>query len=261
MTRTVLYLFSIALYVLGILLISQQDWLASVWIWPDAPWFSDVFMTSVIFAAATAYSVCATNGKLRPLYAISISSIVTITGITFYYYMFSASPNPETQMIRGWGVFLLMSLFINIWFFIVSYNADFESKEPFPTSLKWFLSFVMLINLQKSFLLIAGIKSFAWEISLSMAVVYGWTLFGGLIFVILVLLEPYWENVWPLFVALIAYDLVLIGPIIFSIIFQDVVPITSPRRLYSYGIAVIITFLMVVYYSMKKGRQRKLNKG
>ncbi|SCY13427.1 Uncharacterised protein [Legionella israelensis] len=38
-------------------------------------------------------------------------------------------------------------------------------------------------------------------------------------------------------------------------------PITSPRRLYSYGIAVIITFLMVVYYSMKKGRQRKLNKG
>ncbi|KTD65712.1 hypothetical protein [Legionella spiritensis] len=232
------------------LLLMQNSWFSSLWLWPSAPWLSDVFMASIFFSTAAAYLVAAVHGRLRPLRTISMSSLIGFGGCSLYLLLEATRATQDTKTLLHWGEIGLLYTIVNFLFLAAAYNSKIVSKRRLPVSLIWILGVVVIANLWVSLRLIFGIDAFAWKLTEPMAIIYGWTLLGAGIFAWYMLIEPYWENIWPLLGAFIAYGLTLTGPIIYLLINPTIVPVIY-SRVVAYLLLVLFTFLSALIYAVR----------
>lgn len=252
LTRIFVILTSLILFILGACFLFHYQLLERYWLWPYQPWQSDVFLGGALLAAGIAYLTCAITAKLRALFAVCIASIVC-TGGSAVYCLSQAAPKVPTlegMIIEGWGEYFLIFMIINIGFLIAAYKKSPQTQAPLPTSLKWILGTVMGINFWIGVRLIAILNIFAWSLTADTAVLYGWMLLGAAVFIGMILLEPIWENVWPLLSAFFTFDLILIGPLCYLLLHPYLINTDILRPIYFLTV-VVVTLFSVIIYSMK----------
>ncbi|CZH45435.1 Uncharacterised protein [Legionella pneumophila] len=159
----------------------------------------------------------------------------------------------DQERLLMWGEIALFFLIINVLFFIAACRGEFYSRKEFPGLLKGIMSLVIIANLWVGLRLIANTDAFAWVLSPEMAIIYGWILLGAAIYTVLILREPYWENIGGLFLAFFGYDLVLIFPLIYLLFYPETASVHF-TRVVVYFILVLLTLLTTLYYSIKAFR-------
>lgn len=246
---------AVILILWGIGLLTQDTRILTYWLWPDAPWLSHVFMASVFFASAGSYVYCSIFKRLAALRAASLSGVISYGGCSMYLLLQSTQSTQTYDQGRllMWGEIALFLLIINVLFFIVSCRGEFHSRKEFPGLLKGIMGLVVVANLWVGLRLIANTDAFAWVLAPEMAIIYGWILLGAAIYTVLILLEPYWENIGGLFLAFLGYDLVLIFPLIYLLFYPETAPVHF-ARVVVYFILVLLTLLTTVCYSIKAFR-------
>ncbi|QDP71574.1 hypothetical protein FOG18_02775 [Legionella israelensis] len=237
------------LILFGIGLLAQIPWINSHWLWPDAPWLSGVFMTSAFYANAASYLYCGLFKRTASLRAASLSAIVAYGGCSMYLLLAAGqvSLNYDQNRLLMWGEICLIFVIINIVFYILARPAPFISLNPYPALLKWLMGLVVIANIWVSLRLIANLDAFAWILATEMNIIYGWILLGAATYTILVLLQPYWENIGGLFFAFIGYDLILLFPLVYLLFNPEIVPVHT-YRLIAYILLVLLTLLTSLFY-------------
>lgn len=179
------------------------------------PWYSSYLLGSTLIAYSIAILWTAAVESYKALLGGGLSCVITFGGSAIY----------ALRLGHLWiGQMFLYVAVISLWFFYVGLKAEHKSRDPLSYSLRWLFSIVMTIALIEGiYLLIPLPFRFAWVLIPDHAVIYGWMLVGGSLFFGWSLLRPKWENGYPALYALIAYDLLLIGP--FLRLFRAPVPV------------------------------------
>lgn len=243
-------IFAIPLIALAIGLLCQNQWLDRRWLWPHAPWVSYFFMASLFLANGIALLFCAFKKEIRSIVPVAVGSLVCFIGCGLYLLLQAhGSDQTYNQARLNWGN---LSIFYAIYYALVClacWRLPFNKHaKKLPMSLRFILGFIVAANLWVGLRLLGVEDAFAWKVTPEMAVVYGWGLVGAATFTAMVLLEPFWENIGPLFAAFVFYNLTLFYPVCYLLIYPNNLPTTFHRTLV-FLILLILTLFMVIAYS------------
>lgn len=249
--RITFALFALFMLLLGFGLLIQFPWLIERWLWPDAPWISHVFMSSVFLAFSFGYFFLAFQGKWRPVRNFSIVGLLSFGGLAIYLLGESsgaAEGGYDQFRLLSWGEILLLVAILNAIYWAISQIHPYSKKVRMPSSLRWILGFILAANLWVGIRLIVAVDAVAWKLTDEMAITYGWALFGAAVLAFLACMEPYWENQGTIFAALLGYDLILVGPLFYLLFNPTIVP-SVPYRTLVYIIFVLGSLAAVIGYS------------
>ena len=164
----------------------------------------------LIGATLTAYSIptlwIGITRTYRALVGGALSLLVSFGGMGIYLLRLG---------IIQVGQFCLYIAILSLWFFFLGYRKPKRKAEHLPTTTQWLLAFALTISLLEGLYLVVPLPGhFPWLLTPEISVLYGWVLIGGAFFFGWSLVQPIWENGYPVLYALIAYDLLLIGPLL-----------------------------------------------
>lgn len=251
--RSSFVILAIPVIALGICLLSQIHWLENYWLWPQAPWHSYFFMASLFFANGIALLFCSYNKEIRAIVPVAMGSLISFLGSGIYILLQAHATNQiyDQTRLQYWGNTAIFYSICYAIILLVCWRMQFKHATKLPLSLRFMLGFVVAVNLWVGLRLIGVEDAFPWKLAPEMMVVYGWGLLGTAVFVAVVLLEPYWENVGPLFAAFIVYDLILFYPIFYVLFHPQNIQVTFYRAA-TFLILITLTLLMVIGYSFYK---------
>lgn len=206
-------------------------------------WLQSYFMGAVFIGYAIATLWIAVTKTYRALVGAGISGIVTFGGCALYILRLARF---QEGYFRAGEVALYLAV-LSIWLLFLGQKFSKKKKDRLPLSVQCLFGLVFTIALLEGVYLVIPLPfHFAWVLPSEYAVIYGWLLIGGSLFYAWGLIQPIWENGYPQLYALLAYDLLVIGPLL--TLFREGLPVAVvPFFLWSALATVVISVIWVLF--------------
>jgi hypothetical protein len=222
----------------------QQPWATRVWLWPQAPPLSNVFMSSVGAAIALPVLWASLSGKLGALRAGALDLLVTYVGLAFYLIPAASQLGQPQLRVYGWLFGLSIPAMVGVYFY--SRRFPLSDGRPAPALVRWTFLALSLWLIPVGFGLVrCWPHVFPWPLAPDMSVVYGWIFLGAAVYMLHGFFWPSWDNACGQLLGYLIYDLVLIVP------YLKLVPVVKPEHQMSltiYLTVIIYTGLLAIYY-------------
>lgn len=169
----------------------------------------------LIGATLTAYAIptlwIGITGTYRALVGGSLSVMLTFGAAGFYLLRLSS----QISGLMPAGEYALYIAVLALWFLFLGLKRPKRKIDRLPFTTQLLFALVLSIALLEGLYLLVPIPGhFPWLLNNELSVIYGWVLIGGTLFFGWSLVQPIWENGYPLLYALLAYDALLIGPLL-----------------------------------------------
>lgn len=202
--RWIVFLIGLFFLLFGALLLSgiQSETLS----WPNS-----YLLGATLIAYAIATLWIGVMQAFRALVGAGLCGALTFGAIGLFLLRLSHE-NPETLQAGEFSLFLAI---FSLCFLLLGLKVTPKKADRLPLTTQWLFGLVLISALIEGLYLIVALPGhFPWTISAEFAVVYGWILIGSTLFFGWSLLQPTWENGYPLLYALLVYDALLIGPLL-----------------------------------------------
>jgi hypothetical protein len=178
-------------------------------LWPlPASRLSNIFIASILCAAAAPVIWIGLSGERAALAGGGLNFAVTYGGIALFYFRRSDAPS-LARLGAASGVVAAICLLI----FAVNHSRPFRESGPTPPLVRGsFALFSVILALVGGSLVLRRPHVFPWPISPETSVIYGWIFLGAMCYFVYALRRPRWGNARGQLLGFLAYDLVLIGP-------------------------------------------------
>lgn len=208
-------------------------------VWPIANTSPLTFiLIASFFAAAAASTLWATaSHNDGALAGIGLDYFCILGPMSIYLLLLG---NTAVGFIVGLGA--LFGLGLLGW----SYSISVAPEPHLPTAVRIsFIIFIIALFIVSTRLLLKTPNIMPWNVTPELSIMIGWMFFGAAIYFIYTLLKPSWRNAAGQLAGFLAYDLVLIGPLLSRL------PTSAPEHrnsLIVYIIVVTYSGLLAIYY-------------
>lgn len=240
--RFVLLVTALVLAAVGIGFALQIPFFTQIWPLPDTSPLSLIFIGSIFCAAAASTLWSLFAGENSSFTGIFLDAIVIFTPLAIYL-LGVANGN---SAITTFAVALLVSLLLGILGFLWSLRFPVKDPRPSPLPVRIMFAIVVVVLIWVGGALVLQVPNILpWRVTPDGSVAYGWMFLGASSYFAYALLRPSWMNAGGQLAGFLAYDLVLIFPLIDH--FSRVAP-QHLTNLIIYISVVSLSALIAIYY-------------
>ena len=220
------------------------QWSPAIALWPLEGTTPLTFILLASFFAAAAASTLwpIVTGRAGALAGVGLDYVVILTPMAATFFVLAARGEPGLAL---YGVILALGALFGAWLFWWGRRQPLDTTQPLPPLVRWsFVAFVLAL-LFVSVRLILRIPTLPWPLTPELSVLAGCLFLGAAAYFVYGLLRPSWANAGGQLAGFLAYDLVLIGPLLSRL------PAIAPEfrlSLIIYLVVVIYSGLLAVYY-------------
>ena len=228
----------------------QQSWATALWPLPGGK-LSFGFMAAILAGAGVALmwvGICGERGAMAS-YAISFG--IMFGGMAIFTLQLYEASEPQNARLLSYsiGCMALTALCSILW--RLSMTLKNSDPRPMPPSLRipLMVEIVVLIGVGVA-LVLKRPDTLPWSLSPEASVIYGWAFLGLAVYYIYPLLRPTWNNTRGQLAGFLAYDLVLLTPLVGHL--ADVKPEHVLGLVVALGIIIVSGVLSIYYLFINK---------
>lgn len=232
--------------------------------WPPAialwPFEGTTPLTYILLAAFFAAAAASTlwpvlSGHTGALAGVGLDYVVILTPMALYMAWLGVQRGEGGLLVAA--VLVALGAAFGVWLFRWARRFPLDTSVPMPGPVR--VSFVVFVValLLVSGRLFLGIPTIPWKLTPELSIVAGCLFLGAAVYFVYGLLRPSWTNAAGQLVGFLAYDLVLIVPLLRAL------PVVAPEfrtGLTIYVIIVIYSGLLAVYYLFGNRQTRVLGR-
>lgn len=184
-----------------------------LWGMPRFPtsWLNAYLIGATLIAYAVPLLWIGVTETYKALLGGGLSIMISFGGMGIFLLRLSLKMSGVHQL----GEFCLYLAVLAIWFFFLGLKIPKKKSDRIPLTTQLLFAISMTVALLEGLYLIIPMPGhFPWLLTPELSVLYGWILIGSSLFFGWGLLQPIWENGYPLLYALLIYDALLIGPLL-----------------------------------------------
>ena len=229
----------------------RAPWATALWPWQDSR-LSYIFIGAIIAAIAAALIWI---GFAREWGAVAAGALnLTVTAGGMAWFLFQLSTSAGQQNLWGYAVGALLFVPFNIALLVWSRRHPIRDPRPTPPFVR--ISFGLFV----AALLIAGIalllrmpNVMPWPLKPDSSIMFGWIFIGDAFYFLYALLYPRWHNARAQLWSFLAYDVILLPPLL------EFTSTVRPERAISLTIylAVLVYSAAVAVYYLLLNRQTR----
>jgi hypothetical protein len=210
--RSLLLLAGLANFVFAVGFFTRTSWALNLWPWPEGR-LTYIFIASILAAIGAAVLWIALAPEWAALAPGSLNLLVMMGGIGAF--LFSMSAQAEWSHLRPFaGAFALLAVF-NLLLFMASWRYSPSERQPTPRPvLVSFILFTVVLIWVGISLIRQTPGVMPWPLRPESSVVIGWIFFADAFYFFYALLRRSWPYSRAQLWSFLAYDLVLIGPLV-----------------------------------------------
>jgi hypothetical protein len=248
--RYVLLVTALVLAVVGLGFALQVPLFTGIWPLPDTSPLSLIFIGSIFCAAAASTLWSLYAGENGSFAGIFLDAIVIFAPLAIYLLVIA---NGNSAIIT-FAVTMLVFLLFGILGFLWSLRFPVKDARPSPLPVRVMFAVVVVVLIWVGVNLVLQTPNvLPWRVTPDGSVTYGWMFLGASSYFAYGLLRPSWMNGGGQLAGFLAYDLVLIFPLIDH--FSRVTP-QHLTNLIIYVAVVTLSALLAIYYLFVKEETR-----
>jgi hypothetical protein len=231
----------------------RAPWATALWPWQDSR-LSYIFLGAIIAAIAAALIWIGIAREWGALAAGALNLAVTAGGMAWF--LFRLSNSVGQQHLRGYAVAAAVFVPLNI--ALLLWSRSHPIRDPRSTPLFVRVSFGLFV----AALLIAGIalllrmpNVMPWPLKPDSSIMFGWIFIGDAFYFLYALLYPRWHNARAQLWSFLAYDVILLPPLL------EFTSTVRPERAISliiYLAVLVYSAAVAVYYLLLNRQTRAL---
>lgn len=191
---------------------TEQNWATSLWPNPNDTPLSHTFVASMQAAIAAAMLWIGLSGALHAIAAGSLNLMVMFGGMSVSLVRTETLLGDQALLYAA-GCFIF-ALFNAVLFFWASRLPE-RSQVPTPEIVRWSFGLFVIALASVGALLIAQTKEIMpWDLVPLTSILIGWMFFGDAFYFLYGLVYPRWINSAAQLWSFLAYDLILIVPLL-----------------------------------------------
>ena len=220
------------------------QWPPAISLWPLAGTTPLTYILLASFFAAAAASTLwpLVTGHDGALTGVGLDYVVILAPMSAFFFWLAARGQSGLAL---YGVVLALGALFGAWLFWQGRRWPLDTSQPMPPLVRGsFVAFVLAL-LFVSVRLFLVIPTLPWPLTPELSVLAGCMFLGAAAYFIYGLLRPSWANAGGQLAGFLAYDLVLIGPLLSRL------PTIAPEfrtALIIYLVVVIYSGLLASYY-------------
>ncbi len=238
--------------VLAIAFVFQVSPVTGLWPFPGTTPLSNIFIGSILAAAAASTAWCVWVGSGRALVGIALD-YVTILIPAAVVGLLAALGGGGLGM-AGFGAFALGGALIGCWLLRYGLGKPWRDPRPLPRLVRWsFVFFIVALVLVGGALAVRVPNVLPWSVTPELSTLFGLMFLSAAVYFVFGLVEPRWENAGGQLAGFLAYDLVLIVP------FAQRLPAIEDElrlNLVIYTVVVVVSGVLAAWYLFLDGRTR-----
>ena len=220
------------------------QWPPAIGLWPLEGTTPLTFILLASFFAAAAASTLwpLVTGHDGALAGVGLDYVVILAPMAAAFFLLAARGDSGLAL---YGVLLALGALFGAWLFWWGHRRPLDTSVPMPEPVRWSFVVFVLALLFVSVRLCLRIPTLPWPLTPELSVVAGCLFLGAAAYFIYGLLRPSWANAGGQLAGFLAYDLVLIGPLLSRL------PTIAPEfraALIVYLVVVVYSGLLAVYY-------------
>ena len=220
------------------------QWPPATGLWPIEGTTPLTFILLASFFAAAAASTLwpIVTGRDGALAGVGLDYVVILAPMSATFFLLAARGNGS---LAFYGVVLALGALFGVWLFWWARRLPLDTSLPMPRLVWWSFVVFVIALLFVSGRLVLGIPTLPWPLTPELSVLAGFMFLGAAAYFVYGLLRPSWANAGGQLAGFLAYDLVLIGPLLSRL------PTIAPEfrtALIVYLVVVIYSGLLAVYY-------------
>lgn len=205
---------------------------------------SYIFISSIFAAAAASTLWCLLKQEDRALAGVALDYVAIFIPVSVYLFQTSSAsanrPLPPFLIVTG------MSVIFGFGLFLWARRQPIRDTRPMPHMLRWiFAFFVIALIIAGGRMVLKEPNVLPWTSTAAATVVYGWMFLGAASYFLYGVLFPGWYNTGGQLAGFLAYDLVLIVPVLG--LYQNAAEARLPS-LIIYTLVLVISGLLAIYY-------------
>lgn len=221
------------------------QWPLAVRLWPFEGTTPLTFVLVASFFAAAAASTLwpILTGNPGALTGVALDYLFIFTPMAVYILFLGLRGGGGEQIV--YGLLCAAGALFGVWLFLWARRQPLDTSIPMPATVRWSFVVFVLALIFVSVRLWLQIPTIPWPLTPELSVVVGCMFFGAAVYFVYGLLQPSWANAGGQLAGFLAYDLVLIVPLL------RVLPGVAPQfrtGLLVYTVVVVYSGLLAIYY-------------
>lgn len=226
-----------------------------LWPFPGTTPLTFTFVSSIFAAAAASTWWVAATKNYGALAGIGLDYATILVPLAVFGFQLGAASGNSAYILVGaasavWAAFGLALL---AW----SIRIPMDRTVPMPALVRWsFAAFVVALVIVSTRLILGVPDSLPWKITPDLSVVIGWMFLGAAAYFAYGLVRPCWVNAAGQLAGFLAYDLVLVVPLLTR------VPSAAPEHragLAVYLAVIVYSAVLATYYLFIRSPTRRYN--
>ena len=220
------------------------QWPPAINLWPLAGTTPLTYILLAAFFAAAAASTLwpIATGRDGALAGVGLDYLIILAPLSALFFVLAA--RGQSGLIL-YGVLLALGAVLGAWLFRWGRRQPLDTSLPMPPLVRGSFVVFVLALLFVSVRLFLHVPTLPWPLTPELSVIAGSMFLGAAAYFVYGLLRPSWANAGGQLAGFLAYDLVLIGPLL------NRLPTIDPAfrtALIIYLVVVIYSGLLAIYY-------------
>lgn len=198
--------------VLAVLIVARVPWVVGWWPFPGTTELTFVFVGAFLAAAASSALWCVLFGETASLAGMALDYMCMLVPLAVYLLLLDPSLGGGLTAISA-GV--VASAAFGVWLFSATVRAPVLDRRPMPRGVRvGFAVFVVALVLVGGSILLGVPDVLPWQVTRELAVLAGLLFAGAASYFAYGLARPSWANAGGQLAGFLAYDLVLVVPLL-----------------------------------------------
>ncbi len=222
----------------------QVSSVVSFWPFPGTTPLTFIFVASFFAAAAASTLWVAITQRWAGLAGVGLDYVAILAPMSILAFRLGSAGGDSG--FTTLGVASLVGVLFGLAMFVWAIRIPLDRTVAMPRPVKWsFGIFIVVLVLVASRLIVKTPNIIPWKITPDLSSLIGWMFLGAAIYFAYGLLRPSWDNAGGQLAGFLAYDAVLIVPLLMRI---PVAPAEQRLGLYVYIAVVVYSGLVATYY-------------
>jgi hypothetical protein len=237
--RYVLTLVCAVEVVLAVAFFLQLPFAVSLWPFPGTTPLTFILLSSFAAAAAASTIWVLASENYGALAGIGLDYVAILAPVSILALQVGASTS-QPQFTR-FGIVCVLTALFGAWLLWWSSSIPIDRTRPMPGFVRFaFVVFIVVLVIVSALLILKVPNVIPWTITPELSILVGWMFFGAAAYFAYGLLRPSWANAAGQLAGFLAYDAVLIMPLLTRL----------PTAALEHRIGLIVYIAVVVFSAM-----------
>jgi hypothetical protein len=201
--------------VLAVAFVFQVEVATDLWPFPGRTPLTNIFIGSIFAAAAASTAWCLVNRSDRGFAGIALDYLMILAPFTVFTFAQVAGGAEPGDHLVAFGLACVAGLAVGLALLAWSLRHRWRDPRPTPAPVRVSFGFFVVALILVAGLLIAGVPNIIpWQITPELSVLIGIMFLGASAYFAYGVVEPRWENAGGQLAGFLAYDVVLVIPIV-----------------------------------------------